>query len=118
MITGGLLRKGKRLFPALQFDLEEGVAATSREDDFRALDEEVGKIPFSSTFHWRAGHPVRGIFAGVLKTLSRIGIMRWLCGYRYVLAPTNIFMVGTLPVLGRGDVNRQEPSPARHYGTS
>jgi hypothetical protein len=102
----------KRLFPALRFDLQEGVAATSREDDFRPLDEEVGKIPLSSTFHRQDGHPVRGVSAGILKAFSRVGVLRWLCGYRYVLAPTNIFMVGTLPVLGRGDVNRQEPSPA------
>ena len=39
---------------------------------------------------------MRGIAAGMLRFLARLGIFRWVTGYRYVLAPTQIFMVGTL----------------------
>ena len=86
----------RKLFPRLAFDLDRGAAATSRKGEFRRLNEETGKIPFSSKAHWREGHPVRGLSAKVLRTLSRVGLLRWLCGYRYVMAPTNILMIGTL----------------------
>jgi SAM-dependent methyltransferase len=86
----------KRLFPRLAFDPGDCVAATSRQNDFRPIDHEIGKIPFSSKAHWRQGHPLRGIAAKSLRLLAGVGPLRWLAGYRYVLAPTNLLMIGTL----------------------
>jgi len=85
----------KKLFPQLAFDPEHCLSATSRKNDFKPIDEHVGKIPFGSKPHWQAGHVLRGITAKSLGLLSRIGILRWLAGYRYVLAPTNVMMIGT-----------------------
>ena len=85
------------LFPKLEFDLDQGVAATSREKEFKSLDEDIGKIPFSFKSHMRNGYFLRGVSAKSLKLLSRIGILSWLSGYGYVLAPTMIFMIGKLP---------------------
>ncbi|MHC4405301.1 MAG: hypothetical protein ACYTG0_37110 [Planctomycetota bacterium] len=85
----------KRLFPHVAFHPEKCVAATSREGDFRPLDGQVGKIPFSSKPHWRQRRFLRGIAAKSLRALARVGILRWLAGYRYVLAPTNLMMIGT-----------------------
>ncbi len=103
----------RKLFPVLRFDLQQAVAATSRAGQFQPLDDDVGKIGFSTTFHRQAGHPIRGISAGVLRALSRIGIWRWLCGYRYVLAPTNIFMIGTLPVDSANHATEDQQFPQR-----
>jgi hypothetical protein len=86
----------KILFPDLDFDIEKGLAATSKKNEFKPLGTEVGKISFSSTSHWREGHIIQGITAKILKLLSHIGILTWLSGYRYVMAPTSIFMIGTL----------------------
>jgi SAM-dependent methyltransferase len=85
----------KRLFPKLSFRAEDCLSATPRENEFRPVDEDLGKIPFGSKWHWRKGHPVRGVTAKTLSLLSRVGLLRWLAGYRYVLAPTNLLMIGT-----------------------
>ncbi len=83
------------LFPDLKFDFAEGVSATSRMKEFKKLNQDVGKIPFSFNKHRKEGHPFRGIEAKLLKLLSKIGILTWLSGYRYVMAPTSIFLIGT-----------------------
>ena len=85
----------KRLFPRLAFDLRHGLSATSRKNEFKPIDEQIGKIPFGSKAHWREGRLLRGITAKSLRLLSKVGILRWLAGYRYVLAPTNLMMIGT-----------------------
>ncbi len=87
----------KKLFPKLEFDPNFGAAATSRVGEFADLDEEIGRIPFSSKWHRERGHWLRGVTASLLRMLSRVGLLRWLCGYRYVMAPTHIFMIGELP---------------------
>jgi len=86
----------KRLFSQLEFPANQSVSATSRKNDFTPIDRQVGKIPFASKPHWQAGRPLRAIAAKSLALLSKIGILRWLAGYRYVLAPTNLMMIGTL----------------------
>lgn len=83
----------QRLFPRLEFDLDRAVAA-GRENEFTRLDENLAKVPFSTKAHWKSGHRLRTVSAGLLKLLGRIGVLRWLSGYRYVLRPTMIFMIG------------------------
>ncbi len=85
----------KILFPRLAFDPAATVWATSRKGDLRPIDEQIGRIPFSSKAHRQQGHVFRGIVAKILQSFARIGILRWLAGYPYVLAPANIFMIGT-----------------------
>jgi SAM-dependent methyltransferase len=86
----------KVLFPRLDFDLRQGAAATCRTADFRPLDKELGLISFGSKWHRRQGHFFRGIVAKTLGALGRIGILRWLAGYPYVMAPTEVMMIGML----------------------
>ena len=86
----------RKLFYKVQFDMKRSRAATSKEDEFMEIDDEIGKIPFSFTMHKNKGHIIRGISAKILKQLSRIGFLSWLTGYYYVHAPTNIMMVGRL----------------------
>lgn len=86
----------KKLFPKVEFDLSQGLAATSKEEEFQKLDEEFSRISFSLSKHWKNGHILRGISAKLLKMLSCFGILSWLTGYRYVFAPTSILMLGRL----------------------
>jgi hypothetical protein len=86
----------KILFPRLVFDPARCVVATSKQGDFRTIDQQIGRIPFSSRQHWKQGRILRAVSAKILKLLPKIGILRWLSGYPYVLAPTNILMIGTL----------------------
>ncbi len=87
----------KILFPRLHFELQEGAATTSRTGEFKPLDKELGLISFGSKWHRRQGHYLRGMVAKTLGVLGRIGILRWLAGYDYVLSPTLVMMIGTLP---------------------
>ena len=86
----------KQLFPRLEFDVNEGTAATSREGQFEPLDGNLGKIPFGSKQYWRRRLYLRGISSKLLSYCAKFGILRWLAGYPYVLAPTNVMMIGTL----------------------
>ena len=84
----------RKLFSEIKFDRTRCTAEHSNKGDLEPIDDHVGKIPFSFTRHRKQGHPLRGISAKCLKMLSRIGLLRWLSGHAYVLAPTNIIMVG------------------------
>ncbi len=91
----------KCLFPRLKFDPEACVWATSRPNDFHPIDEEIGRIHFGAKAHRRKGRPARALSAGVHRALARIGLFGWLAGYRYVLAPTNLMMIGTSAEAGK-----------------
>ena len=84
----------KKLFPRLSFQDDLGVATTPASKEISPLDENVGIIPFSSKANWSKGRVLRGISAKILKLLAKIGLLRWLAGNRYVLAPTMITMLG------------------------
>jgi len=88
----------KQLFPQLVFDPEHCAAATSRPGELRPIDENVGRINFSSKAHWRQRRFVRGLSAKVLSLAAAVGPLRWLAGYRYVMAPTNLLMIGRCEV--------------------
>ncbi len=93
----------KLLFPRLSFDPARCAAATSTDGDFRPIDEQIGRISFSSKRHFKEGRILRGVGAKILKLLGGIGVLGWLSGYPYVLAPTNIMMIGTLREERRND---------------
>jgi hypothetical protein len=84
------------LFPKLQFDVERGVSVTSLTGDFQPLDEHIGCIYFRSKPHWRKGRILQGLSAKAIQLLGKVGLLRWLAGHRTVLAPTQVFMIGTL----------------------
>jgi hypothetical protein len=85
-----------RLFSGCDFDLNEGVTATSRLGEFFPLDKEIGVISFGTKWHRRRGHPIRGFVAKGLHLCSKIGMLSWLTSYPYVLAPSDLLMIGTL----------------------
>ncbi len=84
------------LFPRLVFDPAGCAAATSIEGDFRPVDRQLGRISFSSKRHFQQGRILRGVSAKVLRLLPKVGLLRWLCAHPYVLAPTNLMMIGRL----------------------
>lgn len=85
----------KKLFPDLEFDLKLGISTSSQIGDEKPLNEDIGKIPLSPRFHRERGHLLRGLSAGFFRNLSKLGLFRWLTGYRYVMAPTMLTMIGT-----------------------
>jgi hypothetical protein len=84
------------LFPRLVFDMEQGVSVTSLTNDFGPLDDRIGRIDFGSKSHWRRGLILQGLSAKAIQILGRLGLLAWLAGYRTVLAPTQVFMIGTV----------------------
>ncbi|MBN2291232.1 MAG: hypothetical protein JXM70_02340 [Pirellulales bacterium] len=89
----------RKLFEPLEFREEDSIWTTELNDgDFRQIDQQLGKLPFSLSAHLKSGHPLRGISAKTLSLLAKFGFLRWLAGYRYVLAPTDIIMIGSLPM--------------------
>ena len=84
----------EKLFPKLKFNRANCLASTSRKLEFYRLDAEVGKIKFSFKTQIKNGHFIRAISVKILRGLSKVGILRWLAGYRYVLTPTMINMIG------------------------
>lgn len=83
-----------KLFPKLDFNLAEAMVSGEDYGDTRAMDDEIGRITFGCKGHWRRGRYLRGIAAGALRMLSKIGLLRWLAGHRYVMPPTMITMIG------------------------
>jgi hypothetical protein len=85
----------KQLFSDLDFTGTDDVSVTSREGDFRGLDTEIGKIPLNGGYYRKQKKWLRGLSASCGRLLSKVGLGRWLLGYRYVMAPTMITMIGT-----------------------
>ena len=85
----------KRLFPDLDFDSGFNNATISGSSETSPLDKEVGLIYLSGRRHRKNRRFLRGLSADLLKFVARLGILRWLLRYRYVLAPTMINMIGT-----------------------
>lgn len=84
----------KQLFSELHFPAEDILLASERDRCFLPVDEELGRLPFSFGAWRRRGHPVRGLVAGSLDRIARLGPLRWLAGYRYVMAPCHLLMLG------------------------
>lgn len=84
----------RQLFPDVEFPPEDTLASTSLPGDFQPVDEQLGRLDLTTKSHWRQGHRLRGLSAGLLRLAGRLGLGRWLLGHRYVLAPTMILMLG------------------------
>ena len=84
----------EKLFPKLQFNRANYLVSTSRKFEFYRPDTEIGKIKFSFKTQIKNGHFIRAISVKLLRALSKAGILRWLAGYRYVMTPTMINMIG------------------------
>lgn len=84
----------KKLFPRIAFDDSLCFSVTSKPGEFRPVDEELARIPLSSGFYRKQGRRLRACGARVLAAMSRFGLFRWLAGYRYVMPPTNVMMIG------------------------
>ena len=84
----------KKLFSGLDFNSENNNATTSRLNEVVKLDENSGMIKMSGNKMRKSGHFIRGITIDILRLLSAFGILRWLIGYRYLMVPTMINMIG------------------------
>ena len=94
------------LFGRLEFADRDAALATTLPGALTPLDGELGRIVFSAKAHRRGGHPLRAISAKMLSLAAKAGVLKWLAGYRYVLPPTEILMIGS----PRADAPRAGPT--------
>lgn len=85
----------KCLFQKIDFDSEHTFAATSKRGEIIKIDDDLGRISFSLSEHWKRGHYLSGIVAKLLKLFSDCGLGLF-TGYHYIMAPTYILMLGKL----------------------
>ncbi len=81
----------KVLFPEIEFDEAACCSSTSHAGEFLPLNHDLGKRALSGKAHqnlWRA------LTASTLRVLGRLGPLAWITRYRYLMAPTNILMIG------------------------
>ena len=86
----------RKLFPGIHFAEDDCFVVTSQEGDIRTADEDLGRIPISGGHYRKRGEWLRSIAASAMRACGKIGLFRWLTGFRYVMPPTNVMMVGTL----------------------
>jgi hypothetical protein len=84
----------KILFPEIQFDADDCRSSTSHAGEYQPLDQDLGKRSLSGKTHRDAGRPWRGFTASLLRLLGKLGPLGWITRYRYLMAPTNVLMVG------------------------
>lgn len=84
----------RQLFPELDFDHFQCKTSTSRDNEFTELDEDMGKISFSMSAYRKRGQWAKALAAKLLAIMSSFGPVRSLIGFRYVMAPTIIYMIG------------------------
>ena len=84
----------KKLFPELTFEQNQMEVASSRMNDFSKVDNEIGKLPFSSRHYFRKGQYYKGISSKVLKFLSNAGVFPIFSRFKYVLPTSIIYMIG------------------------
>lgn len=87
----------RKLFADLDFDSSASNATTSRLGESYPLNNEIGRIHLHGSHHRKNGHFLRGLSADLLRLACKLGILRWLIGYRYVLTPTQVNMIGARP---------------------
>ena len=66
----------RKLFPRIDFDIEQSAASTSKTNEFQKLDGDFGKVSFSFSEHRKNGHVISGISAKLLKTISKAGPLK------------------------------------------
>jgi len=87
----------KKLFPRIDWDTDDTARwHTPVKGDFRVLDESLGVVQLSGKHYREHGMPLRGVVADALKVIRSLGLLKWLFGYRYLMTPTMIDMVGIL----------------------
>lgn len=87
----------KKLFPRIDWDEDDNNRwHTPKRGDFRELDDSLGIVHLSGKYYRQRGMLLRGIAADLLKVVRSLGLLRWLLGYRYLLLPTMVDMIGVL----------------------
>lgn len=84
----------RTLFPEIRFEDRDCFVVTSQSGDIRNADTELARIPFSGGHYRKRGEWLRALGAGAIRLCGQLGLFRWLTGYRYVMPPTNVMMVG------------------------
>jgi hypothetical protein len=84
----------KKLFPDLLFDDSAARLTTDVVDDFRMIDEDLGRFRLKGSWFRKRGQVLRSLSADLLTVLGYVGLFPWLTRYRYLMPPTTIEMIG------------------------
>lgn len=87
----------KQLFPELVFDMASSCTSTDVAGDLHPVDEELRRFRLKGSWQRRRGALMRSIGADLVALLGALGPLRWLTRHRYLMPPTCIEMIGTLP---------------------
>ena len=87
----------RRLFPRIDFPDADAAWYTSRRGDFHAVGPDLGRLDLRTKRLFRQGKPIVAVLAALAGTVGRIVGLHRLVEYAYVLAPTDVIMLGTLP---------------------
>lgn len=68
----------KKIFPHLIFDPETTCSSTTKKNEFNPIDKHIGRIPLRK----------------IIRILASLGIVPRLAGYKYIMSPTHIYMIG------------------------
>lgn len=85
----------RKLFPDIEFSDADAYVASDSVYELDKPQPDMGKIHLSPGAHRRNGRWIHAIGASILRGLTMVGLTGWLTSHRYVMAPTNIFMVGS-----------------------
>lgn len=97
----------RTLFPDIEFEEELGHAATSFPGDTMPLESELGRLsPRSPRWHLKRGRWLRGFDVALMRIAGFVGLLRWICRFRYVMPPTMINMVGKVGQTARDNQSR------------
>ncbi len=84
----------KKLFPDIEF--EEGLEVSSVDREVKTVSNDIGRVNLRGGYHRREGRWIRSFWADIFKTIGRVGLLKWIFAYPYLMRPTCIYMVGTL----------------------
>jgi len=86
----------KVLFPSIKWHEEDCYWHTSKDNDFRKIDKDMGKEIFSGKYHRDRGNFLKGLSMDLLKIPKSLGLYNGILSERHIFVPTNIDMIGEL----------------------
>lgn len=85
------------LFPDLDFADADAAWYTPVQGDFHPVGADLGRIDLRAKRLFHQGKPFRAVLCGGARTAGRLVGLHRLIPHAYVLAPTDLIMLGTLP---------------------
>ena len=86
----------KVLFPSIKWHEKDCFWHTTKKNDFRKIDDNMGKEIFSGKHHRDNGNFLKGLSMDLLKIPKFLGLYKGILNERHIFVPTMIDMIGEL----------------------